>query len=454
MHIEKAINTFDFLTINANSAAYVSGAIAKYVVEKLFNNNDKGYFIDPITYAFQKNIHLLKNKDLKLKKSILKLIDLYGSPATNVKKDIPIQTSDFQKDKDINVFCKSVLKFQNEIIHEYISQKDMAKYLIYDTGSSLKDITQLHPKFLIAPYFYLDISDPDFDAWLEINKKCILISKKYASQYGNKPIFAQIVLSQESLLSKEAVNKIKAVYSECDCDGYTIWIDGLDEHESNVNVLFCLTELLKSIQPKPVYNLYGGFFSILLTHKSINLLSGVSHGLEYGENRAVYPVGGGIPVSKYYFMPLHQRTDFTKAFYLLEHNKVLDTKLSDWGSTQMYYKHVCQCAQCKEVMQNAMVNFIEFESDQFYEVKRRTGTTRRKKASAETKENCLYHYLLCKKVEFNMVAKKSVSSVLDNLIAEKVKYEKCSFLEEHELDYVNNWSNVIRSLLKGDSSNA
>ena len=453
-HLEKATNTFDYLAINANSAAYVSGAIAKFVVEKLFNSDKKGYFIDPITYAFQKNIHLLKNKDQKLKKSILKLIDCYGKPASNVCNDIPIQISDFDKDEDIEAFCRQVLDFQYAVIQQYISQEDMSKYLIYDTGSSLTDIAQLHPKFLIAPYFYLDITDPDFHGWLNINRKCISIAKKNADQYGNLPVFAQIVLSQECLLDATAIQKIKTAYSQCECDGFTIWVDGLDEHEATLEQLKCFVELLKNIKGKPIYNMYGGFFSILLTHKSINLLNGVSHGLEYGENRAVYPVGGGIPVSKYYLMPLHQRADFTKAFYLLKHNNVLDTSLPDWGPTEKYYKEVCKCDQCKQIMQDIMINFIKFESDQFYEVKRKNGTTRRKKASAETKENCLYHYLLCKKVEFNIVAKKRIQPILQGLNAEKDKYEKCSFIEDHELDYISNWINTIRPLLPGENRNA
>jgi len=139
---------------------------------------------------------------------------------------------------------------------------------------------------------------------------------------------------------------------------------------------------------------------------------------------------------------------------LLKHNNVLDTSLPDWGPTEKYYKEVCKCDQCKQIMQDIMINFIKFESDQFYEVKRKNGTTRRKKASAETKENCLYHYLLCKKVEFNIVAKKRIQPILQGLNAEKDKYEKCSFIEDHELDYISNWINTIRPLLPGENRNA
>ena len=450
-HLEKAVNTFDYLAINANSAAFVSGAIAKFIVEKLFAFDNKGYFIDPITYAFQNNIHLLKNKDKVLKKSIVKLIGYYGNPASKVYNNIPIQISDFISDQETEAFCIRILGFQYNVIQNYISQEDMSKYLIYNMKSSLADIEQLHPKFLIAPYFYLDVVNPEFYDWLKINISCVSIARKNANKFGNLPIFAQIVLSKNTLLDKAAIQEIIKAYSSCECDGLTVWIDGLDEHDATFNQLNCFVELLKGFRGKPVLNMYGGFFSILLTHESINLLHGVSHGMEYGESRDVYPVGGGIPVSKYYLMPLHQRTDFTKAFHLLEHNNVLNTSLSDWGSTEKYYKEVCKCIQCKKIMGNAMINFLQFESDQFYEVKRKSGITRRKKASAETKENCLYHYLLCKKVEFNIISKRSIQYILEQLSAEKSKYQECFYIQEDDLEYIDNWINIINPLISGEN---
>lgn len=447
-HLKKAINTYDYLAINANSAAYVSSSIAKFVVDEFFNNDSKGYFIDPITYAFQRNIQLLRNKNsLIIKKSIQKLIEFYGSPASNVLNDVTICTSDFNRTEVLETFCRSVLTFQFKTIQDYIEQEDMEKYLIYGK-TALTDITQLHPKFLIAPYFYLDSNDPDFEKWLEINIKCITCSKENAAQYGDIPIFAQIVLSQDSLSGKDAIKKITEAYSTCVCDGFTIWIDGLDEHQAELRQLVRFTQLLTPLRGRPIYNMYGGFFSILLTHKSINLLNGVSHGLEYGESRAVYPVGGGIPTSKYYFMPLHQRIDFTKAYNLLEYNKILDASLPNWGPSDRYFKEICKCQHCYKIMQKEMINFLKFESTGYYDVTRKTGAVfRRKKASSETRENCLYHYLLCKKEEFSVIRKENINKILSQLTTEKNKYEKCQILDEYELNYIDIWNDVTINLL-------
>ena len=78
VHLEKAISAYDYLSINGNTAAYVSSAIAKFIVEKFFSNSEKGFFIDPITHAFQNEIKLIwttskTTGEESIRKSIKKL---------------------------------------------------------------------------------------------------------------------------------------------------------------------------------------------------------------------------------------------------------------------------------------------------------------------------------------------------------------------------------------------
>jgi hypothetical protein len=238
---------------------------------------------------------------------------------------------------------------------------------------------------------------------------------------------------------------------DCECNGFTIWVDSFNEHEEAKDILegfIYFLRKLKRVHRKPIYNMYGSFFSILLTHRSFNLLDGVSHGMEYGEHREVYPVGGGLPVSKYYYMPLHQRKDFTKAFYLLEYNHIIDTSLKTWGSTDNYFDEICKCEQCRIIMSKEMLNFIKFESKEYYEIRyKNNNITRRKKASPETKENCLFHYLLCKKMEFSlMLGINDIHEFLNKLKEEKGKYTNCTFLNKDELNYIDNWCDILNSL--------
>jgi hypothetical protein len=457
-HLEKAINAYDYLAINGNSAAYVSRAIAKFVVEKFFSKKEKGFIIDPITFAFQQNIHLLKNKpkigEPILKKSIRKLIEIYKEPTNKVIDGVPIHPSDFNNNSLIKDFCSRVLDFQYSIISTYINDNDLKKYLQYATGNMTEILLQYHPKLITAPYFYLDPNDSNFEKWLDLN---IIFLKEAVDQAKDQsyicPVFGQIVINKDVLRDKSIINVILDRYVDCQCKGFTLWVDGFNEHEETQEVLdgfiYLLQSLKRNQKNKPVYNMYGSFFSILLTHRSIHLLDGVSHGMEYGEYREVYPVGGGLPVSKYYYMPLHQRKDYTKAFYLLEYNHIINTLLKNWGNTDRYFDEICKCEQCRIIIGKDMSNFYKFASDRYYEItnKKTNTVTRREKASPQTKENCLYHYLLCKKMEFSMMQNnKEIKELINDLRVEKKKYSNSTILNVNELNYIDNWCNAISNL--------
>lgn len=450
VHLEKALSAYDCLSINGNSAAYVSNAIAKFIVEKFFSKPEKGFFIDPITYAFQNEIKLLKSKskttgEESIKKSVKKLIEFYGFPANKVEAGVPIIVDDFSSEDVKLEFCKRILQFQYNLVYSHIKENDLQKYLDYALPDAKNRIPQFRPQFLIAPYFYLDSQESSFDQWLNLNIEFANMACQISLENcDGKDIFTQIVISKAVLTNVECMNKIIESYKKTNCTGYTIWVDDLNEQESSEDELLGFIHLLKGLNGKPVYNMYGGYFSILLTHKSIGLLSGVSHGLEYGESRKVYPVGGGIPVSKYYYLPLHHRLDFTKAYYLLEHAGIVDTTKENWGSSKKYYSDICGCSQCKTVIGDDMINFVEFESKEFYEIHRKDQIMRRKKASSDTKQNCLYHYLLCKKWEFLRINKESINDLTNDLLSHKKNYESCDSLREGELDYLCTWTNVIK----------
>lgn len=453
VHLKKALPAYDYLSINGNSAAYVANAIAKFIVENFFNKSEKGFFIDPITYAFQNEIKLLKSKskttgEEKIKKSVEKLIEYYGFPANKVMSEQPIATCDFDDKNTMRDFCERILKFQYNLVYNHIKNNDLEKYFEYATPDMKTSLPQFRPKFLIAPYFYLDKIDPAFNKWLNINAEFVRIARSISnSKCDSSKVFAQIVISKQTLADKNCVNAIILAYQNVDCDGITIWVDDLNEHEASFDELLGFVQLLKGLYPKPVYNMYGGYFSILLTHKDIHLLAGVSHGLEYGESRKVYPVGGGIPVSKYYYLPIHQRIDFTKAYYLLAYAGVINVELPNWGSPKKYYDNICRCSKCRQIIRDEMINFVEFESKEFYEIHRNNQILRRKKASSDTKENCLYHYLLCKRIEFRKVEQQPLSGIIKDLRTQIQTYIKCDELQENELDYINIWLEVIETIL-------
>ena len=183
VHLEKAFSAFDYLSINGNTAAYVSNAIAKFIVEKFFSNKEKGYFIDPITYAFQNKIDLLFSKskstnEYSIKKSIAKLIDIYGLSMNRIKQRIPLVPSDFGSSIDKDSFVERILSFQYNLVYKHVQEQDLQKYLDYIAPGQSDNIPQLRPKFLIAPYFYLDNQAPYWEEWLSLNIELANISIK------------------------------------------------------------------------------------------------------------------------------------------------------------------------------------------------------------------------------------------------------------------------------------
>ena len=129
VHLEKAVSAYDFLSINGNTAAYVSSAIAKFIVAKFFSRSEKGYFIDPITYAFQNEIRLLKTVskttgEESIKKSVQKLIEVYGYPTTKVNSGKPVAIEDFSEQEIKDEFCERVVSFQYNLVYDHISKND------------------------------------------------------------------------------------------------------------------------------------------------------------------------------------------------------------------------------------------------------------------------------------------------------------------------------------------
>lgn len=85
---------------------------------------------------------------------------------------------------------------------------------------------------------------------------------------------------------------------------------------------------------------------------------GVAQSVGYGENRAVTPVGGGLPVNKYYFYPIHDRLKMSdasgilrsKGFFSMDQQKACD----------LFYSTICDCKQCKEIIRNNINNFNRY----------------------------------------------------------------------------------------------
>src|SRR5439155_1265305 len=145
---------------------------------------------------------------------------------------------------------------------------------------------------------------------------------------------------------------------------------------------------------REVINLHGGYFSVLAAGKLGNgAMSGVCHGPEFGESRAVVPVGGGIPIARYYLRHLHTRVRYRDALRYL--------RLKGWLiDAATFHVNVCDCEECVATLSGDPANFIKYGTGTAKEVRRGGGITRIEYPSGETKLRCLKHYLQKKKFEY------------------------------------------------------
>ncbi len=456
-YIQDKSHYYDLLAINGNMLAYTPGALAGFIRENLLNKPDKGFFIDPITHSFQHSLDKIKSKsknenEKTLKLSIANLIDQYGEPLTSIIKEPeesennkgrPIRPEDFAGHEES--FCKNVIDFQLNEIKNKNEEKGFLKYLD-EMDDQLDDF---EPEFVTPPYFYLNESN--YKKWLELNIDFIKIAK---NEYPNINIYAQLTVSQDIFISESMREDIIAKYKNLNIEGILLWIDDFNEHEASKTMLEIYLKMIKDLNDNlNIYNLYGSFFSTILTGFNDELsfnISGVGHGMAYGEHRAVVPVGGGIPSSKYYYYPLHKRLKFEIAQEYIKSHVIDKSSGNESDKVSRYFEEICACPKCKEIIDDNIDNFFEFQSTKTYEYKVKGVKRRRTYPGQQTKENCLIHYLESKIKEFNEIELVNINDLIEDLRYNFNVYEDYKHQDYESLSYLKIWASVLESEMNKD----
>ncbi len=431
--LQKHKDCFEAIVFNANSIAYYGKSLSTFMFIK---NCEKKFFIDPMTYAFQLPLTKISDSKGYIKSSIKKLIKHYGQPITSKIKNSyqdsqPVTYDDFNNDEIIENFVENVLKFQEN--HLFYSADDSIKPYLEE----FRDSISTKPVFLVAPYFYLESFNTKL---LNLNKKFIRVSKELRSS-SNFPIAGELVMTKELLeemaKNHEIMDKVLEVYSEADI--LLFWIDDFNEHTQSLNNLKNLKQLISSFKKKfnskPVINLYGGYFSELLIKSG---LYGVVHGPEYGESRSVSPVGGGIPISKFYFPMLKRRLASNEIIWLLNGLNV--------NTARDFHKKVCQCKVCKKLIKGKSDIVDEFVKNyaSVHPVQSNRYGFQREYPDLESIKNSLAHYLEVKKAEFKKIKESKIGSLLKELKESHKKVSKLGYFDEREIKYLLDWEKALK----------
>ena len=403
-HIKQFLNHFDGIVFNANMVSMYAGSISSFLYV-----NKKEYFIDPLTHAFAHNLGFLRNNNGDIKKSLAKLAEHYGIEHIILEKNRPLKSSDFNNEF-LTMFFENVISFQENIIHENLEEE--WRELVEFVGFENK------PDYIIAPYFYMD--KLNYKQWKKINIEFIKLAK---DNY-----YTQIVLSKELLEDEDFIDEIVSEVNQT--KGVFYWIDNFDETKATESELRNVLRFINKIQVSKI-NLYGGYFSTLLKFKGLN---GVIHGLEYGESRDVVPVGGGIPVAKYYLPSIKRRLKAEDIIEIIFAKNIMNKEL--------FHKHICACDKCQEITGGNIQELI----DSFLKIYATTktfqhGKTLREYPITESKVNSLYHYLNVKYIEFNNVERHSLDDLLNELDKAYDNYEP--IFADNFLDYLKIWQKVL-----------
>ena len=424
-YMKKYQHTYDGVALNGTMLAHISKAISVFLHKDLIG---KALIIDPMTHAFQHDLDKIKNQYGGIRSSVDKLIEIYGDPVATVinKNSRPVRLADFT-DVNINGFIDRVLNFQMNHLKLNLDDKFQEYIEFYGLYQE--------PSILVAPYVYLTHSN--IDIWRDLNCKFLERSLGMKKKF-NKQIFAQLVINGNLLKDDRKINDLIACLSAA--DGILYWIDGLDETKASIQELMAIKSLVleyKNLNPtKQIISLYGGYFTELLLKFG---LSGIVHGLEYGENREVVPVGGGIPQSKYYLPPIKKRVAAPTMLGIL--------RFFDINTHKKFHNEICDCEICKKVIKKSP---IDEDFNKFIKVKPEPKIIRYKKSgnireiffpAKESKELCLFHYLEVKNKEITAIPNKSLESLLQSLLKDHEKFSK--YFSEGEIDYLKDWHKVL-----------
>ena len=388
--------------INGNMAAHAPEALAAFLLEK--TGQEFKYIIDPLVHAFQHSPTFITDGEGKPKSSIQKLADEYRSPVAEIVGRSALQPRAFQNKDVLAGFVQRCLQFQSCRLANLMRENDALKYLDPEE-------TNFTPHALVAPYFYMD--ETTYEKWLPVMSKAIELAKDTDKQ---NRIFGAVVVSQGVILDNDIMQEIARALNAAQPDGYLLWVDNLDEQAAGggeLRGLLRLTELLRESGQREVINLHGGYFSVLAAGVlgAGRYFTGVTHGPEFGEYRSVVPVGGGIPISRYYIPKLHARVKYRDAVPIFREKGWLN-------DAPVFHQNVCDCDECRATLSGNIANFTAFGESVQKLVPRRGGSiVRIDFPTTVARKHCLQHYLQRKAIEYELSATGSEVGVLADLKA-------------------------------------
>jgi hypothetical protein len=212
------------------------------------------------------------------------------------------------------------------------------------------------------------------------------------------------LIPPEILDDGDAIKRICDDYLAGDFGGYFIWVNKTSENSADENKLSGLISMVRCLASggKPVYKLFGGYFSGLLFSDG---LKGFSCGLGYGESKNVYayPGGGrGSGQPRYYIPRLHRALELADAERLI----------------RAYPSLACNCALCKNVYGDNIMRFSEMKESGY----------------------CQRHFMNVRKREMMRIAGRGIAAAIEEMNGTIKEFKGNELIDTGSL---NNWAKLL-----------
>lgn len=418
-------DSFSAVIFNATIVAYSKSAVADLVAV-----HKNRYIIDPQTHIYQQDITAVQATNKQGIVSVKKSVDQYLSELpSELKSKFYSKKGNLIPDdiKDaVDKLIEGVYSFETSYVDKYIKNKEYDKYLKYaKIGPS--------PAVVIAPYFMIksSYSEKEINDWMDLNALCAQRFISLNSINGKYDTGIQIVIDKRILDNNTFANKIKEYYKNSIANYAFIWVDDFNlfeatktQQEQFKSILVALTEL--GIKPVMAY---GGYDSIILCNEDLPYrMYGVAQSVGYGETRPVTPVGGGLPVNKYYFPPLHARLSLSEVTSILSSKGYFSKDKA--VASEDFYQHICSCKQCRDIIGKNIDNFRKYNESSDYTM--RNGI-KRNRPTTDASLIAAMHFMFSKIDEWNDVESKSFDILKNDLL--KGYSEYCPALSNHMQDW-------------------
>jgi len=415
-YIEKTARYLDGIIVGANLFEATPGATATLLGKRL----NKPYYIDPMTYAYGRNLDLIKSpqgktRELDFKRSYKNLSEKLSQPFTSaLRKNSRVTPKDFEGGLKTEKCCQAVMEYQLNRIKEKFDEDPEYKEYASDIPN---------PAAIYAPYFYIEPNN--HDAWLDL---VLLLAGVSAGLKYDVPVHAIICTDQPMLDYPNFLSKLKSELPRTGVEGVWFWFSDFDELTSDVERLKAFRSLVEDVSKEiKVYNLHGGYFSLSLCKYG---LSGVSHGVGYGEQKSVVPVvGAATPTVRYHLPDFHKRLGVPAIQRCFDS---LGIKTPD-----DFHEKICGCVVCKGVVSKDLAEFRLF-GDMAYS----TPISKRLAQTPAAAKRCRFHFLMNRIRERDELKEKNVEGILAELDAVEEKWSGQVSVKD-DMTHLSRWRQAL-----------